>query len=75
MSGQSAPNTAGATPARPGCGTGSTVGSATGTTPQGNLTGTPPLIKDQTVGSNQSTTQEQLKANPMPGPRTGSVGC
>jgi hypothetical protein len=49
------------------------VGSATGTPPPGNATGTPPLINNGTVGSNQATTQDQLKANPAPVPNTGGV--
>jgi hypothetical protein len=52
-------------PSRPGCGAGSTVGSATGT---------PPLINDPSLGTGQATTQNQLKANPMPSPITGGVG-
>jgi hypothetical protein len=70
-------------PARPGCGAGSTVGSAgapgagspTGTTPPGgNPTGTPPLINDPSVGTSQTTTQNQRKDNPMAVPNTGGVG-
>ncbi len=49
------------------------MGSATGTPPPGNARGTPPLINNGTVGSNQATTQDQLKANPTPFPNTGGV--
>jgi hypothetical protein len=82
--GQNTPNTApSAGMPRPGCGAGSTVGSAgttpgagsaTGTAPPGggNPTGTPPLINDPSVGTGQTTTQNQLKANPVP--NTGGVG-
>jgi hypothetical protein len=33
-------------------------------------------MKNNMVGANQATTQDQLKANPMPVPNTGGVsGC
>jgi hypothetical protein len=81
--GQNTPNTApgAGMPSRPGCGAGSTVGSTatpgagspTGTTPPGG-TGSPPLINDPSVGTSQTTTQNQLKGNPMAVPNTGGVG-
>ena len=55
--------------ARPG------AGSPTGTTPPGgNVTGTPPLINDPSVGTGQTTTQNQLKTNRTAVPNTGGVG-